>query len=454
VIGAKMKNNLMRDFKIFKDPLRLVTFSFLINIILGALLLSLPGMTTRNVPFTDLLFTSTSAVCVTGLTTLDISQVFTVWGKIVVCILIQLGGLGIITLWLFLLSTFGSLIGNAYTLASSTVGERSVNRIGRILMSVAYGTFIIESFGAVLLYFGLPEHTTFWNDAGWALFHSVSAFCNAGFSLQSDNLMGYGDNFVINFTIMLLIIIGGFGYGVMAELTSLKKRFSLHTLLVFFTTLFLVMGGFFVLGVLEWDGSTFGNAGIGSRLLRLLFLSVTPRTAGFNTLDISMLRDSSLFFIILLMLIGASPGGTGGGFKTTPLAIVFLRLISILSGRRYVRIQRWDIEDETIFKAVWIIFVYLLIAAVASLLLLISESDLPRELNPHGALGIIFEAVSALGTVGLSTGITSYVSFIGKCILIFAMFIGRIGPLTFAFAIGGRAQTSSVKFVEGKVGLG
>ena len=139
-----MKNNLMRDFKIFKDPLRLVTFSFLINIILGALLLSLPGMTTRNVPFTDLLFTSTSAVCVTGLTTLDISQVFTVWGKIVVCILIQLGGLGIITLWLFLLSTFGSLIGNAYTLASSTVGERSVNRIGRILMSVAYGTFIIE----------------------------------------------------------------------------------------------------------------------------------------------------------------------------------------------------------------------------------------------------------------------------------------------------------------------
>lgn len=398
---------------------------------------------------------ATSAICVTGLATIDNSVVFTPFGNGVLLFLIQVGGIGIMTLWLFVLSTMGPLAGQMHVLASAAIGEKSVRKIGQILFSVVTATLIIEGLGVILLFSSAIFLYDFPKALGWSVFHAISAFCNAGFSLQSDSLMKFADHSPVNITIMILITLGGIGYAVIHELYfRTSKILSLHTTLVVVASVGLLFSGAIMMAILEWNGAAYGGASAIGKIERSFFLSVTPRTAGFNTVDTGLLQPATIAVVMGLMLIGGSPGSTAGGFKTTVLAIILLRARSILTGTSYVRTGRWEISDSLIFKAVWILVVYLAVAATLSFALLLTESALPAELNRHGSFGVIFELVSALGTVGLSTGITPHLSAAGKLILVAAMFLGRIGPLTFAFAIGGKPKSSPVKFVEGDAGLG
>jgi len=435
---------------------------YLLAIVLGAVLLSLP-IAAHGTPlsFLDALFTATSAQCVTGLIVVDTSSKLTLFGQLVVLTLIQIGGLGITTfsVYLFFYLRLGVGIRGRWII-QETLLHTPVESMQELIRAIFVLTVVIEGIGALLLAFAFVPDFGLARGLYYALFHSVSAFCNAGFALFEDSLIGYRNHSLVNLTIMGLIILGGIGFLVMKELLDLfqvkrkRRRLSLHTKLVLLTTCILIFGGALLIGLLE-GGSSLAGRGIGEAIWIALFQSVTARTAGFNSIDLSVFSVPTLFMMMFLMFVGASPGSSGGGIKTTSLALFMVILHSRLKGIPHTNVFRRTIPQETVTKTLLLVMLAILFLGAATFLLLAVQ--LPWQTSAGsggGLLDFAFEGVSAFATVGLSLGATNKLVPLGKVVVIVLMFVGRVGLLTLAFTIVGRARRDAVRYSEENIMIG
>ncbi len=416
--------------------------TFLVLIAIGSLLLMIPNMYKGHLSYIDALFTSTSAVCVTGLVVTNTSN-FTIMGQMVILGLIQLGGLGIMilttSLFLFLR---GELDLKQRIIVQNLTDVFGMNEAEYIVKYIVFYTFLIEFFGAILLTIGfLIDGYSFTFSIYNGIFHSVSAFCNAGFSPFDNSIIGM--NWLIKVTIMLLIISGGLGFYVIYDLHKYflnrkdrYKRLKVHTKLVLYTTVFLIIFGVVILSVLEDDMS----------ILDGFFQSVSARTAGFNSVDLTKITNISKFALVILMIIGASPGGTGGGIKTSTFAISILSIKNILNGENKIVLFKREIPYFQILRAFSLIAAYIFVLIVATLSMLYFYN--------YDFMDMLFEVASALGTVGLSLGITMKIGTAGKLILIFCMFIGRIGTNALILSLLGHDNPTKIRYPEEKIILG
>jgi len=432
-------------------------FAFLI--LIGTLLLMLPWAHARDrVGPLDALFTSASAVCVTGLTVVDTGRDFTLFGQLVILLLIQLGGLGILTFAGLAFQMFGARmpVASESAIGDSLFQQSVAADLKSWLKSTVKITLLIEGAGAALLFFSLAPGGQLPHSAFSAAFHSVSAFCNAGFSLYSNNLCGLRENIPFVGTIMILIVLGGIGHIVLLEASRACKnyrrsealpapfRFSFHSRVAIRITVALILTGALGLGLFDWlDGRpTEGGFFAGS-----LFQSITARTAGFNTISISALPPASILLLICLMFIGGSPGSCAGGIKTTSFALALARIVAGIRNRKEVSLMGRALPDALISRAVALIGLALLWNAFGAMLLAVTEFG-------HASVAdVLFEQTSAFGTVGLSTGITPHLTTIGRIWIVLTMFAGRIGPLTLAFSFVAPSR-SNVSYPEGKVMIG
>ena len=445
-------------FSFFKlTPPRIVLLSFLGAIFLGTILLSLPvsRQPGQNLSFIDALFTAASAACVTGLVVKDTGLFFSNFGQMVILVLFQAGGLGIMTLS----TVFAVMLGKKLSLKEnlviqSTVGQEQKKSIITLLKYILLLTFMFEALGTiVLLLQGF--------DLKSALFHAVSAFCNAGFSLYSDSFISYQGDVIINLVMIVLIITGGLGFVVLLELPQLRfyfskrknrsLRLSLQTKIVFGVSLVLLVLGTLGIFVLE-DNTALAGLSFKNKICASFFQSASSRTAGFNTLEINSLSAGGKWCLIFLMFVGASPGSTGGGIKTVTLGVVLVSLGAMLRNRPHVSVFGRRLPREVLNKAIAIFCLALLWVFVFTLLLCVTESNYDHGSNVF--IKILFEVTSAFGTVGLSTGITPYLSLMGKVLIIITMFVGRIGPLTLALAVALREQAPPLRYPEEKVMVG
>lgn len=446
---------------------RLLVGSFSLAILIGTLILWLPMCSAHSdapITFLDALFTSTSAICVTGLAVRDTGTDFTLFGQWMILLLIQLGGLGVLTMSTFLLIAGGRKIGlRERGVLEETHGMLPSVTPYKLLTEIFVFTFAVEAIGAAILTARFAQDFEFGRALFLGIFHSISAFCNAGFSPFSDSLMGYRDDLVVNFTVMGLIILGGIGFLVFADVVNLiqsifrekrRARLSLHTRTVLVTTTWLIVGGIALLMLFEWRAPS-GADSFWRSALRMLFLSVTSRTAGYNTVDMGLLTNATLLVVILLMIIGASPGSTGGGIKTTTFAVLVALVRSRTRNRPSVELMGRSVAPETVSKAIAATAGMLVTMVVAVLLLEYTESGYsPFQTAEVGFMAHLFEVVSALGTVGLSTGITSSLSGQGQLIITACMFLGRLGPLIVGASIVGLQATPPYKLPEERIIIG
>ena len=445
-----------------QSPARVSILVFACLIGIGTLLLMLPSASINNdIGLINALFTSTSATCVTGLVITDTGHSFTLFGQFVILILIQVGGIGIMTIsTVFLLMVGGrpSLIGRILLKDTLTYGED--RNIISIIRDVVKFTFVIEGLGAALLLFRFLPGKGFVEALYLSIFHSISAFCNAGFSIFPDSFISYKEDWVINIVISFLIISGGIGFLVLSELKKfifMKRitlsRLSLHSKLVISVTVILLLFSTLLFTVMEWT-NILGPLSVPNRILAGFFQAVSARTAGFNTLTVGDMANETLFLLILLMFIGASPGSCGGGVKTTTLACLGILGLSRIRGKSRPQLFRRTISDVSVGKAISVVLVSTSIIITATFLLLITElGEIPHPMSRGDFLEIMFEVVSAFGTVGLSTGITQSLSIPGKLIITFVMFIGRLGPLAVAIAVS-RSETSRYFYAEEEIMIG
>lgn len=431
--------------KIKLSPYILILLSFAIMMFLGALLLCLPlaQISGKSGNFLENLFTATSALCVTGLVVNDISITYTIFGKIVILILIQLGGLGVLTVSSMVILSISRKMGY-YTkkIVSEDINYNILTEIPRYLKNVSIVVFGIEFVGAVLLFFEFSKKMPFIQAVGYSIFHSVSAFCNAGFALFSNNMENYTGNILINFVITSLIILGGLGFAAILDVYNVikktRRKLSTSTHLAIAMTIFLICFGAIMTFILEYSNKgTIGNLSLHDKLLSSYFQSVTLRTAGFQTVDLATLTTPTIIIYLFLMFIGASPGSTGGGLKTTTLGILLLGVMNAITGREDIEYRRRRLSWQTFNKACAILMLSLFYLFVMIIIMSIFDSS-------KGFLPLLFELISAFGTVGLSMGVTAKLSIISKLIIILTMYIGRVGPLTIMYAL------SKKKYREGK----
>ena len=440
------------------SPARIFVLSFAGVIFLGAILLFFPLSAAKgNLRFVDALFTSTSAVCVTGLVVVNTGKDLSMIGQGITLLLIQVGGLGIITFS----TVFFVLMGRGISfkgreIVQTTFLHTPTKNILLILKSVLWFTFIAEALGTLLLFirfsFELSVGTAFYR----ALYHAISAFNNAGFSLFSDSLIGYQGDLIVNLTVMGLIVHGGIGfivqYEVLSKMRGFQKKLSIHTKIAIITTVVLMLSGAILFFVFERN-HTLQDLPVLNKILASLFQSVTPRTAGFNTVDIGSLTNATILLMLVLMFIGASPGSTGGGVKTTSAAILLLMIWNRLKGNEDVNVFNRTIPREILSRSVSIIFASAFSIAIIASVLLIAGGGHPAE-SRHFFVEYLFEAVSAFGTVGLSMGVTPKLDDIQKMALIVMMFVGRVGPLTLAFSLSRSIERVQLRYAEEPVMVG
>lgn len=422
---------------------QLLVLSFFFTILAGSVLLWLPwSVTDGGISYIDALFTTTSAVCVTGLNTVDPGTTFTIFGKLVLLGLIQIGGLGIMTFSVLMFLTVGRLP----ALRDRWLVENMYSQEGRIqvlnlVRTIFVFTLTAEALGALGLFTGWVREGMEPGKALWyGIFHSVSAFCNAGFAFFPDSFEGFAGNWWINLTTCALIISGGVGFAVLYELFDRfflrhRHRLSLNTVLVLSTTLFLLAAGATGFYLLEAENTLLGMAP-DKCFLASLFQSTTARTAGYNTVRIASLSNGTLLMIILLMFIGASPGSCGGGVRTTSLALLSVFFINRVRGSLRTNIRGRTVPEETIGKVIMVILLGVLAVVCITLLLSITQGEQIIHPRDRGLfIGYLFESVSALGTVGLSMGVTPTLNTAGKLLIIILMFIGRVGLVTLAYGM-------------------
>ena len=442
-----------------KNPTRLLVSGFAAAILAGGVLLALPvSAAGTRIGFLDALFTATSAVCVTGLTVRDTASEYSTFGHVVILLLIQLGGLGITTLSTALFLFFGQRASlSTHDVVQSSFRARPEGKLKPLLVQVFVWTIAIEAAGAAIL---LP---TEWNrlpplQAAWtATFHAVSAFCNAGFSLRSENLMGDRANPAVILPIAGLIILGGLGFGVLTELgANLRTRacgqrpkpLSLHAKTALATTGILLLVGTLGFLILE-RRNLLDETNLTDRFLTSFFASVTPRTAGFNSINYAQATTATIFLTIVLMGIGGCPGATAGGIKATTLGVLFAAARGRLRGSRWADLFGRGVPDMAIDKALAVVALMTVFIVGGTLLLSAVElRHLAHIQTPDQSVGLLFEVVSALSTVGLTTGITPTLTAGGKIVVIVLMFIGRLGPLTIAVAIARQRPAPAVRLGE------
>ena len=442
-------------------PESLVVAGFAVAILIGALLLYAPWSAgASSISFIDALFTSTSAVCVTGLTVVDTSKDFSLFGQIVLVILIQTGGLGIMT---FAALTF-QILGLRFSLQSSAVLHDTFfqkdigSQFHSAFKTILTLTLAIEGIGALFLFiFFAPRLDNISDTIFYSIFHSVSAFCNAGFALATDNLVLWRDSEGILITVMALIIMGGLGYSVLYEIfwrirsrssedpSLIPIRLSLHSRVVLFVSALLIISGTIFISIF---GLTADEKTVSDVLFNSLFQSVSARTAGFNSVDLGRVPPASLLILILLMFIGGSPGSCAGGVKTSSIAIYWARLVSGLRGMKEVHLHDRRLPHELVSRTDLLMTVAILWNILGVLVLFTTEADLKVD-----SIALAFEQVSAFGTVGLSTGITPKLSVTGKLWIILTMFIGRLGPLTLVMLMIPKS-VSNVSYPKGTVMIG
>ena len=445
-------------------PATLVVLSFLAVIASGTLLLMLPISTqTRSIPLIDALFTATSAVCVTGLTVVDPGTYYTGFGQCVMLLLIQIGGLGLMTISVALFRLLGRSIPFRHRMVMQDVFAHTPrDDIMKLVKHVLLFTVLTEFVGAIFLTIRWHGEFSFLRAVYLSVFHSVSAFCNAGFSLFSDNLMQYSGDFIVNVSICGLIVVGGIGFPVLHDVylqvrkrKGKRGRLSVQTKTVLLTTSCLIVGGTLIIAFLERH-SLAANPSIAHRVWAPVFQSITCRTAGFNTVDISALGDAALAVMILLMFIGASPGSTGGGVKTTTLALVSAFTFSRVTKRLRVNLFKKSVPDEAVARAISLVLLSLAVIGVVLFMVLIGEaaSGGGSPNSNRSFLAALFETVSAFGTVGLSMGVTPALSTWSKAWIIVMMIVGRVGILTFSYIVIGAGAPKGLEYAEESVMVG
>ncbi len=430
------------------SPEVILLVSFFIAIFIGAFLLKLPFCTYNGISFINALFTSTSAVCVTGLVVVDTGKDFTLWGQMVILFLIQIGGLGIMTFSVFFLIFLKEKIPlNAKVAITSTLSKDYFD-LKKLILHIFIVTIVVELSGALLLFiYFYNNQFALGKSIFYSIFHSISAFCNAGFALFSNSLIPYQTNWYVNLIIMFLIIAGGIGFTVYLDIKN--NKFSLHSKIVLSVSTGLILIGTLLIFCFEYNNSLHSFS-LNNKILISLFQSVTPRTAGFNTVDLTKFKDVTLITIILLMFIGASPGSCGGGVKTTTFIVFILTIFSTAKGRDYISIFKRTIGKEVIFKSFAIILISITFLLLGIVGLSICDNT---PMNRGDFLSYTFEAFSAIGTVGLSLGYTAKLTTVGKIIIISLMFLGRVGPLTLVVALRSKKRVN-LKFAEENIMIG
>ncbi len=449
------KNNTINNYQL--NPAQILVLGFASIILIGAILLNLPiaSKSGESVGFINAIFTATSAVCVTGLAVVDTGTFWTVFGKTVILLLIQIGGLGFMTM----ATLVYFVIGKRISLRERLIMQEALNQFNiaglvRLTKYILFTTFIIEGIGAFFLSLRfIPEYGTL-KGIMYGIFHSISAFCNAGFDLigKGRSLTPYVDDALVNVVICLLIIVGGLGFTVIMDVLKFRKfsKLTLHTKLVLSISGILILAGFVFSFLVEFNNpDTLGNLSVKGKIIGSMFQAITPRTAGFNTLPMDKLTMASKFFVIILMFIGGSPSSTAGGIKTTTAGVLFLSFISIIRGKNDIEAFRRRISKDMANRALAIVLIGVMWVGVVTMILSITEVN-------QDFLDIFFETVSAFGTVGLSLGITSELSLIGKIVISLTMFAGRVGALTIVFALGRKKKSNKglVRYPEGKVMVG
>ena len=446
-------------------PPQLLAGSFALLVALGTLGFRwLPGLYAGEpLGWLDALFTATSAVCVTGLIVVDTATYFTPWGQVYILLLIQLGGLGIITFASLVILALGRRL-SLHQEAVSAVGTEVAPEVDfrQLVRSVVLFTLSFEAVGGLLLYLFWVSRLG-WKDAiGHAVFHSVSAFCNAGFSTFSDSLAGFSQSPLTLTVVMALVVVGGVGFLTMEEVRlwwNARKarrgyRFSLHSRLVLVTTGLLLVSGWLIFTVVEWR-NTMAGMPAWARILNGLFMSTTARTAGFNTIDYAQASEASSFLTILLMSVGGSPGSTAGGVKTTTCAVLVVLAASRLRGLRLAQIRHRTIPEGTVQRGVGLALAAFAVVSLAIFGYTLTETGvLPRTGTHSIFLSHMFEAVSAFNTVGLSRGVTGSLTPAGKGLTILLMYVGRVGPLTFASALALRRRREDMRYAYEDVVIG
>ena len=401
--------------------------------------------------FVDALFTATSAVCVTGLVVVDTGTYFSVFGQSVILLLIQIGGLGVMTVATLVAVLSGKKINlKERLLIQEATNQLDLAGVVRLTLYIIRATLLVELVGGTILAlrwfqdFGLKGiYFGYW--------HAVSAFCNAGFDLFGEyrSITGYVGDLTVNGVIASLIVVGGIGFPVVADLWNCRqsRRFSLHTKVVLTTTvLLIVLGAGFIFIAEHGNSKTLGDLPSADKVMASLFQSVTARTAGYNTVDIGLLREGTLLAIIFLMFVGASPSSMGGGVKTSTAAILFISLVGSVTGKRDPLAFGRQIPQQTVYKAFTIVTISVMLISLVTLTLSFTEAA--------PIFSLLFEVTSAFGTVGLSTGITPKLSDAGKVLITLTMFAGRVGTLTLLMALALRPRKERLKYPEGKIVIG
>lgn len=456
--GAQVKNS-------FLNPSILFVVSFLLLILIGTALLLVPSATNGNLNFVDALFTATSAVCVTGLTTVDTATKFTELGQDILLILIQIGGLGLMTFTNFFSVIFkGGMSFRSHLILQNIIETDKPNSLFSTLIKIVIYTFIVEMIGVFCIYLTISPASFQSGSEGWmfSLFHSVSAFCNAGFSTLPDGLFNGNFRFNYNFqlAICFLVILGGIGFPVVNDLYTTgknivynfyrtvfyKERYqvqarnvSLNSRIVLTTTAILLVVGMLVYALTEYNGVLQDHSSTYGKIVQVFFGSVTPRTAGFNTVDMGELMQGTILIYLLLMWIGASPSSTGGGIKTTTFAIALSNVVSLSKGKNRIDLFKREISNTSIHRAFAVIFLSLIIIGSAVFSISFFEPN-------HNLTEIAFECFSAYSTVGLSLNMTATLSAPSKIILVLTMFIGRVGMFTLLFGIFNKVECTMYQY--------
>lgn len=422
-------------------------------ILAGAFMLMTPlaSKSGESLRFIDALFTATSAVCVTGLVVVDTGTYFSVFGQMVIIFLIQVGGLGVMTVTTLLAVVAGKRINlRERLLLQEATNQLDLAGVVKLTLLIVRTTLFVEFVGGTVL------AIRWYQDYGtqgiyFGFWHAVSAFCNAGFDLLGDykSLTGYVGDLTVNVAIGALIIIGGIGFPVIADVCNYRRtqRLSLHSKVVILTSLALIIGGASVVLIAEYaNPATLGQLPPGVMVLASLFKAVTARTAGYNTIDTGALREGTLLFIMLLMFIGASPSSTGGGIKTSTFTVLLSALVGSMEGHKDPEVFRRRIPQATVYKAFTLSMISGLLVMTVSLIMSFTETA--------PLIKVMFEVFSAFGTVGLSTGITPSLTAAGKFLLILTMFAGRVGTVTLIMSLVLSRRNGSIHYPEGKLLIG
>lgn len=434
-----------------KPPL-ILTMGFLILITIGGLILSTPFVTKsgQSTNMVDAFFVAASAACVTGLTPVNTAEHWNTFGQVIILFLIQIGGLGVMSLASLVPLILNKKIGlKSRLILKEQLNTENMAGVLKLFKYVLFFTLAVEGLGALFLAIRFVPSYGFGKGIWYAIFHSISAFCNAGFDIMGDSIYPLRHDYLVNITLMALIAIGGLGFMVTSEIYNKRelKHLSTHSKLVLITNICLILVGglgFFILETIK--NGMIANETIGHGLLISFFQSVSARTAGFYSLDLGQIKDSTAVLLMNLMFIGGSPGSTAGGLKTTTFVVLLLALSSVVKSQKEPVVFKRSISNETIKKALAIVMVSMFLHVAVVFVLSI--------LNNFDFIEVLFETVSALGTVGTTMGITDKLTSISKVIIAFCMYLGRIGPMTMALSFGLKSDDRLIRYPEAFISIG